>query len=118
MRINLNTMILDSHTYLSYLFENNHIKHKNYEKFMQNNYDKYNTELLDLSDQYNINIAPYLYTLDCIDERSKKAFSVFLNTYMKRVGLIETTEEDILKMAANSIDYLAMLIITMQYYFL
>ncbi len=71
MKLNLNTHILDSKSYLNYLFENNQIKHVDFEKHIEQNKSRWEivyNKILELTD-CDIDMYPYFYTLDIVYDK-------------------------------------------------
>jgi len=123
MKINLNGYILENEKFLLNLFENNQIKCTDYEKYILSNDNKLHNlypQLFELCDEFDVNIYPYLYTLEQITSREKDNFTKFILTNMKKHNLINNInyKDDLLNVISNSIDYIFILIITIQYYFL
>lgn len=124
MKINLNNTILDSKTYLVQLFDNKHINHSNYNKYItlndilwQQSYHK----LFKICNDYKINIYPYLYTLERITIKEKKSFTLFFITYMKKCEFIDlgyNINSDPLDLASLSLENLLIFIFTIQYFFI
>lgn len=121
MKVNLQNYILDSNTYLLQLYENITLEHKNYENYLYA-HTKIKTypKLIELCDEHNININPYLYTLDIISHKDLKAFNLFYNIYMKKNDFISQDDNTLnsILIAEKSIDNLIAFIITIQYFFL
>lgn len=124
MKVNLNSYILDSMSYLTYICENNQIPHMEYDKYIQSNnlalYKKY-PKILQLGDQNDINMFPYIYTFEMITEREQLVFTKFfcnnlckLDNMMSRYDVKSGIDE----IAGSSIEHMVMYIATMQYFFL
>lgn len=124
MKVNLNSHVLDSQTYLLHLYDNVHIKHCEYDKYItiqENNWNHLYADLIRICDDNNIDIYPYLYTLDRITPEEKKAFNMFYITYMKKNEMVPKNEDyniDVLLIAKRSLENLLTFIITIQYFFL
>jgi hypothetical protein len=125
MKPNLNNHILDCSTYLNYLYDNNHIRHTNYEKYLDINDDylksKYK-DVFDMAQSYDINICPYIYTLEVVNNNEHEAFrryfyiSLLKNDMLNKDNILET--ETIEKLSSKSLEHLITFIITCQYFFL
>lgn len=123
MKLNLNTHILDSKSYLSYLYENAQFKHVDFEKHVEQHksrwlvtYDK----ILLLSD-YEIDMYPYFYTLDIVDHKERQAFFRFFCNYIDKSSndsYPKFNEEYLNNIVGISVENIALFIITMQYFFL
>jgi len=122
MKVNLNNYILDSQNYLVNLYDNNHINHCEYDKYVNiegSNWNHIHADLIRMCDDNNIDIYPYLYTLDRISVREKDAFNKFYNIYMKKNEMIEKDSNvSAIEIAKKSLENLLTFIITIQYFFL
>lgn len=124
MKVNLNNNILNSQIYLINLFDNIHINHCDYEKYITSNeilWQQSYPKLFNICDENKIIIYPYLYTLERITIKEKKAFTIFFITYMKKSGFINLEENnyiDPLVIASISLENLLAFIFTIQYFFL
>jgi hypothetical protein len=123
MKVNLNNYILDSQNYLIHLYDNTHINHCEYDKYISvesNNWNHMYTDLIRMCDNNNIDIYPYIYTLDRISPKEKDAFNKFYNIYMKKNGMIEKNDMNMnaIEIAKRSLYNLMTFIITIQYFFL
>lgn len=123
MKVNLNSNVLDSQIYLLYLYDNIRINHFEYDKYITINENNWNhhSDLIRICDDNNIDIYPYLYTLDRITPVEKKAFNMFYITYMKKNNMVPKNEDyniDVLLIAKRSLENLLTFIITIQYFFL
>jgi len=124
MKLNLNTIILDSRSFLAYIYENNQIKHLDYDKHVEQNKSRWDLiyfNILSLSD--DIDMYPYFYTLDVVNEKERYAFFKFFCNYIDKqtVDYQDKTlsiETSINNIAGNSLENIALFIITMQYFFL
>lgn len=122
MKVNLNSYILDSVSYLTYICENNQIHHVDYDKYIQSNqhelYKKY-SRIFDVAENIDINIFPYIYTLEMITEREQLIFKKFFcNHLCKLDNMRYDIETGIDEIAGSSIEHIVMFIATMQYFFL
>ena len=140
MKINLNGHILSSRLYLYYLHDNRHVHHVDYEKYTTAKDEYWQRKYPALFDLYNsneIDIYPYLYTLDCITPHQLSAFKRFFVNYLRKTDNMaglggvggdgeevnngDNADKDktlIFNIASQSLDQLILLILTMQYYFL
>jgi hypothetical protein len=124
MKVNLNSYALDSQTYLLHLYDNIHINHCEYDKYImlqENKCNHHYADLIKICDDNNIDIYPYIYTLDRITLLEKKAFNMFYITYMKKNDMVPKDEDyniDVLLIATRSLENLLTFIITIQYFFL
>jgi hypothetical protein len=124
MKSNFNQHILDGQTYLFYLFDNRHIKHCDYERFVQtkeHEWKKNYPALMHICDIHGIDIYPYLYTLDRLHETEVISFSKFYSIYLRKTEMIPQDEREYhhaLYFASMSIENLVAFIATMQYFFL
>jgi transposase len=123
MKPNLNSVILDSQNYITYLFENAHVNHIDYEKFLESYVPDTEVEkLIEYCDNNNVDIYPYLYTLNSLSDREYVAFVRYLSTYMKKCDLVADCQtinrNNLFSIVQGSIEHLVAFIVTMQYYFL
>ena len=118
MKHNLNAHIMDSNTYLSFIPSLPH-----YERYVKGAHrvwhEKY-PQLFSMCHYYNINIYPYLYTIERAAPREFASFKKFYMIYLKKADLMDTLlqEFDILEVASVSLAHLLALIFTIQYYFI
>lgn len=122
MKYNLNTLILDSATYLTYLYENSRLNHCNYDKFMsiyeKDLMDEY-TNLISMCNKHNIDIFPYFYTLKIVPPNDRHAFEKFFITCLKKNDMLVNDDIQLsTDIASSSPEHLATFIATMQYFFL
>jgi len=123
MKPNLNNVILDSQTYLMYLFENKHIKHTDYDKFL-GSFDPCPScaEFIQFCETLSVDIYPYLYTLSCITSKELDAFVKFLSSYMIKTGFLsdckDLQEGSLYDIVQISAEHVYIFIVSMQYYFL
>jgi hypothetical protein len=122
MKVNLNNYMLDSQNYLIHLYDNNHIDHCDYDKYINvegKNWNHIYADLIRICDDNNIDIYPYLYTLDRINDNEKNAFDKFYNIYMRKTEMIDKYNYDsAIEIAKQSLENLLTFIITIQYFFL
>jgi hypothetical protein len=118
MKYNLNQHLLDSRTYLVYLFE-----HKRFDTF---DYDQTISEIqqtsqyqswLNQATNVNIDLYPYLFTLHVITNNERNAFFKFLSIYMRKAELMDDNEDLTLAIAEKP-ECLIAFITAIQYYFL
>ncbi len=123
MKLNLNTHILDSKSYLNYLFENNQIKHVDFEKHIEQNKSRWEivyNKILELTD-CDIDMYPYFYTLDIVYDKERQAFIRFLSNYIDKPSNDcnnKAYDEYLNNIIGTSVENIALFIITMQYFFL
>lgn len=124
MKINLNHHILDSKTYCKYIFENVHLKHTtDYIKFVSLCSDDWHSRYPNLIHQgllHNIDVYPYLYTLEIILDNEREAFFRFFSNYLSQTESETQYHIDFINMDSymTNAEMLAIFIISMQYFFL
>lgn len=124
MKLNLNTIILDSRSFLAYIFENNQIKHVEYDRHIEQNkirWESLYSNIFLLSD--DIDMYPYFYTLDVVNEKERHAFLKFFCNYIDKPNIDYQDKNisvgtSINNVVGNSLENIALFIITMQYFFL
>lgn len=120
MKVNLNNHILDVQTYLQYLFENRQLKHQDYEVFCLRNPQAIYRGLIELAESKEIDIYPYLYTLEVIKPAELKAFERFHLNVLKRLEepVYVETGQDFIQVISQSIEQIMIFIVSVQYFFL
>lgn len=124
MKLNLNTHILDSKSYLTYIYENNQLKHVEFDKHIEQNKSRWSIiyDKILLLSEYEIDMYPYFYTLDIIDDKEKQAFLRFFCTYIDRTNNDHSKFIDyaayLNDLVGSSFENIALFIIAMQYFFL
>ena len=124
MKLNFNNSILNSSTFLSYLYDNNHITYHDYDKYVENNQSLWNLKyikMIDLATIHEINIYPYIYILEIVGKERLEAFKryFFILVSKNEMLCIENPEHrDIIDVATLSLEHLVAFIITCQYFFL
>ena len=121
MKTNLNSCILDSKTYLTYLFENNQIKHVDYDKHIDDNKDRWSKIYDKVISITDIDMNPYFYTLDIVSEKEKQSFFRFFCNYINIFHIDYKSiefEDCINNVVGSCVENIAIFIIAMQYFFL
>jgi hypothetical protein len=124
MKYNFNSIILDNQTYLFHLFDNNHIKHTDFERYVQTREGVWRGDypaLVHLSEIHGIDVTPYLYTMDRVTNNERESFTKFFIIYLQKTNMIDLEvdgSKNALDLASISLDHLVAFIVTMQYFFL
>jgi hypothetical protein len=112
-------MLLNTVDFLNQLAENKQFNHMKYDICEIKNREEYN-RIIELSQQNNIDIYPYLHVLSAIQFNKLIAFKRFYFIFLKKSGydieLCNTT--DLYSTIIRSLEYLLAFIYTIQYFFL
>jgi hypothetical protein len=114
MKTNFNSYILNHKQYLQYIL----LKYKE----STSDYEAFCTSLEfenELANKYNINLNPYLYTIEKIYESEYEGFLMFYKIYLKKSEIDDDPNIDnIVDYISDNLVHLVAFIIAMQYYFL
>ena len=104
MKPNLNSIILGSNQYLSYIIDKYNTSKEDYEIFKQNN------------ESINHHVLPYLYTFSLVNEKEVSNFWIFYQNYLDKSEITEEAKD--IEVISNDTTLLVTYIIAAQYYFL
>ena len=112
-------LILNSNDFLVYLSENKQFQPIKYDSFELENPELFRN-ILDLSDEHNIDIYPYLYVIQSVDSRMLKSFTRFYFVFLKKSDFeIELNDNtNLINTISESPEHLVAFIYTIQYFFL
>jgi len=115
MKINLNSYLISNKQYMEYILKKNSLSNDDYKSFI----------FINSSDDMNVILMPYLYTLSKISESDYYYFKMFYFNYIEKSGICEDFPYNINDEKAEFIKYISQdivltitLIIAAQYYFL
>ena len=121
MKYNFNNHILDSSTYLSYLFDNTHMQHTEFEKYIEDNQsflDSKYKRILDFASSHDINLYPYIYTLEIVGVYRVESFRRYFVTSLLKNEMQVDIADELTDIAAISLEHLVAFIATCQHFFL
>ena len=112
-------LILSTNDFLVYLSENKQFQPMKYDSFELANPELF-SKIIDLSEQHSIDIYPYLYVIQTINQDVLKAFVRFYFIFLKKSDFeIELNNNtDLLNIVSKSLEHLLAFIYTIQYFFL
>lgn len=114
LKTHFNISILDNKQYSKYIILKFKENEEDYHGFI-NSID-FESEL---ATKYNINLSPYLYTLEKIDQQQYENFLIFYKIYLKKADIVQNLDFDnIVDFIYEDIVHMLTFIIAMQYYFL
>ncbi len=116
MKNNLNSCILDGKIYLAYLYENNQIKHVDYDKHVDENKTRWESvydKIIEISNE--IDMYPYFYTLDVVSDKERQSFFRF---FCNNIDKSKIDNFDLNNIVGSCVENIALFIIAMQYFFL
>lgn len=106
MKTNLNQYILPNKIYLANVWNKLGFSKESYEDFLRD------------SDCESF-LAPYLFTLESLSPKDRRAFEIFYANYLARSGLLDgSVPEDLLAFVASDRVFELTFVATAQYYFL
>lgn len=114
MKINLNSHIMDNRHVLRYALSRFKETEDDYNIFCEN--IEYSSNL---AKTHKINILPYLYILEKIDQHQYESFLMFYKIYLKKSNIDNDPNlENILDYIDEDVVNMITFIVAMQYYFL